>query len=211
MYRQILSAVALQQWEEFTPHAVAAREVAAVLAKGFEAKLSVLSLYTYGKIEEPSLSVEMATRYREDEMRRIDASMETKMKTFLAVVQGADISIMPMLQAGESRKTIIDVAMRLPTDLLVIGAHSKRSVFDVGRGGTARVCEPPRPLFCDYGDATGGSHKYPQGWHRRLGAQSFSKDIEPTRRTKRSDSCRRPRPLEHDGGGRLGRTPRTPR
>jgi nucleotide-binding universal stress UspA family protein len=42
-----------------------------------------------------------------------------------------------MVQVGEPRKTIIDVASRLPADLLVIGAHSKRSVFDVVLGGTA--------------------------------------------------------------------------
>ena len=34
MYQQILLAVALQHWEEFTSHALAAREVAVALAKG---------------------------------------------------------------------------------------------------------------------------------------------------------------------------------
>ena len=74
MYQQILLAVALQQWEEFTPHALAARDVAAALAKGSGAKLSVLSVYDYGKIKEPSVSAEMAARYREDMMQRIDGS-----------------------------------------------------------------------------------------------------------------------------------------
>jgi nucleotide-binding universal stress UspA family protein len=137
MSQQILLAVALQQWEEFTPHALAAREVAAALAKGSGAKLSVLSVYDYDKIKEPPLSVELAARYREDMMQRTDALMETKMKAFLAGVQEMDIAITPMVQAGEPRKTIIDVAERLPADLLVIGAHSKRSVLDVVLGGTA--------------------------------------------------------------------------
>jgi nucleotide-binding universal stress UspA family protein len=137
MYQQILLPVALQEWEEFTPHAVAAREVAVALAKGSGATLLVLSVYDYGKIKEPALPVEQAARYREDMMQRTDALMETKMKAFLAGVQGMDIAITPMVQAGEPRKTIIDVAERLPADLLVIGAHSKRSVFDVALGGTA--------------------------------------------------------------------------
>lgn len=137
MYQQILLAVALQQWEEFTSHALAAGEVAAALAKGSGAKLAVLSVYDYGEIKQPSVSAEMAARYREDMMQRIDGSMETKMKAFLAGVQAMDNAITPIVQAGEPRKTILDVAERLPADLLVIGAHNKRSVLDVVLGGTA--------------------------------------------------------------------------
>jgi universal stress protein A len=137
MSQQILLAVALQQWEEFTPHALAAREIAAALAKGSGDKLSVLSVYDYGKIKEPALSAEQAARYREDMMQRTDALMEMKMKAFLAGMQHMDIEITPMVQAGEPRKTIISVVERLPADLLVIGAHRKHSVFDVRMGGTA--------------------------------------------------------------------------
>jgi nucleotide-binding universal stress UspA family protein len=137
MYQQILLAVALQEWEEFTPQALAAREVAVALAKGSGAKLLVLSVYDYGKIKEPELPAEQAARYREDMMQRTDALMETKMKDFLAAVPEMDIAMTPKVQAGEPRKTIMDVAERLPADLLVIGAHSKRSVLDVASGGTA--------------------------------------------------------------------------
>ena len=137
MYEQILLAVALQQWEEFTSHALAALEVAVALAKGSGARLSVLSVYDYGEIKQPSVSAEMAARYREDMMQRIDGSMETKIKAFLAGVEAMDSAITPIVQAGEPRKTIIDVAERLPADLLVIGAHNKRSVLDVVLGGTA--------------------------------------------------------------------------
>ena len=137
MYQQILLAVALQHWEELTSHALAAREVAVALAKGSGARLSVLSVHDYGEIKEPDLSAELAARYREDMMYRIDASMETQMKAFLAGAQEMDIAITPMVRAGEPRKTIIDVAERLPADLLVIGAHNKRSVLDVVLGGTA--------------------------------------------------------------------------
>lgn len=137
MYQQILLAVALQQSEEFTPQALAARQVAATLASGSGASLAVLSVYDYGKIKEPELSAEMAARYREDMMQRMDALMEMKMKAFLAGAQKMDIAISLMSQAGEPRKTVIEVAKRLPADLLVIGAHSRRSVFDVVLGGTA--------------------------------------------------------------------------
>jgi universal stress protein A len=137
MYQQILLAVALQQWEDLTSHALAARDVAAALAKGSGDRLTVLSVYEYGKIKEPPLSAELAARYREDMMRRIDAQMEMKMKAFVAAMQEREIAITPLVQAGDARKTIIEVAERLPADLLVIGAHSKRGMFDAVLGGTA--------------------------------------------------------------------------
>ena len=137
MYQQILLAVALQQWEELTPHALAARDAAAALAKGSGDKLSVLSVYDYGEIKEASLSADMAARYREDMMQRIDGAMETKMKAFLAGVQQLELAITPIVQVGDPRKTIIEVAERLPADVVVVGAHSKRTVLDVVLGGTA--------------------------------------------------------------------------
>jgi nucleotide-binding universal stress UspA family protein len=146
MFQQVLLAVALQQWEEFTPHALTAREVAVALAKGAGAKLSILSVYDYGKIKEPSgLSADMAVRYREDMMQRIDAQMGSKMKAFLADVQGMDLAITPMVQAGEPRTTIVDVAQKVSADLLVIGAHSKRSVLDAMLGGTAAYVSRQAP------------------------------------------------------------------
>jgi nucleotide-binding universal stress UspA family protein len=145
MSQHILLAVALQHWEELTPHARIAREVAVSLAKGSGAKLSVLSIYEYGKMKESGLSLEMAARYREDMIQRIDGLMEMKMKAFLADVQGMDITITPMLQAGEPRKAIIDTAERLPADLLVIGAQSKRRVFNVRLDETAAYVSQHAP------------------------------------------------------------------
>jgi nucleotide-binding universal stress UspA family protein len=137
MYQHILLAVPLQRWEEYSPHALAARDASVAIAKGSGAKLSVLSVYDYEKLGEPGLPGEMAARYREDLMRRTDATMEAKMKAFLVDIQGHDLPITPLLKVGEPRKTIITTVETLQPNLLIIGAHSKRSVFDVTLGGTA--------------------------------------------------------------------------
>jgi nucleotide-binding universal stress UspA family protein len=137
MYQHVLLAVPLQRWEEYSPHALAARDVAVAIAKGSGAKLSVLSIYDYDKIGESGLSAEMAARYREDLMRRTDAEMEMKMKSFLADIQSHDIPATPLLKVGDARKMIVTTVELLQPDLLIIGAHSKRSVFDVTLGGTA--------------------------------------------------------------------------
>src|SRR5918996_385463 len=107
MYQHILLAVALQHWDEFSPHAVAAREAAIALANGSGAPLSVLSVYDYDD-DQPavlsgsgaplsvlsvydydddqpavlSLPSEEVSRYRDTQKQRLDEEMDTKMKAF---------------------------------------------------------------------------------------------------------------------------------
>jgi nucleotide-binding universal stress UspA family protein len=139
MYQHILLAVALQQWDEFSPHAVAAREAAVALAHGSGAQLSVLSVYDYDDAQPDALSLppEEISRYRDTQMQRIDAQMETKMRAFLAGVPTPNTPITPLLKVGHPRQLIVATAEALGVDLLVIGAHSKRSFLDVLLGGTA--------------------------------------------------------------------------
>jgi nucleotide-binding universal stress UspA family protein len=67
----------------------------------------------------------------------IDARMATKMTAFLADVQPFGIPITPIVMAGAPRETIVAMAETLRADLLIIGTHSQRRVFDVLLGGTA--------------------------------------------------------------------------
>jgi nucleotide-binding universal stress UspA family protein len=147
VYQHILLAVALQQWDEFSPHAVAAREAAVALANGSGAQLSVLSVYDYDDAQPEALSlssVELA-RYRDTQMVRMDERMETKMKTFLAGVPTHQIPITPLLKVGHPRQLIVATAEALGVDCVVIGAHSKRSFLDVLLGGTATAVSRHAP------------------------------------------------------------------
>ncbi|HEX2276855.1 MAG TPA: universal stress protein [Candidatus Tectomicrobia bacterium] len=147
MYQHILLAVALQQWDEFSPHAVAAREAAVALAKGSGAQLSVLSVYDYDYKQPEALSlspVELA-RYRDTQMARTDELMEAKMKAFLAGAPTHETPITPLLKVGDPRQMIVGTAEALGVDLLVIGAHSKRSFLDVLLGGTATAVSRQAP------------------------------------------------------------------
>ena len=137
MYQHILLAAALQGWEEFSPHAVAARDVAVALAKGSGAKLSVLSVYEYEDLNVSGLGPEELGRFRESQRQRIDASMELKLKTYLDGIPTDDLTITPLLKAGETRPLILSTAENVGADLLVIGAHSKRNFLDALLGGTA--------------------------------------------------------------------------
>jgi nucleotide-binding universal stress UspA family protein len=161
MYQQILLAVALQHWEEFSPHAVAAREAAVALAHGSGAQLSVLSVYDYDdkqpealslspetlslSPETLSLSSEDLARYRDTQMVRMDELMATKMQAFLAGIPTHETSITPLLKVGDPRQLIVATAEALGVDLLVIGAHSKRGFLDVLVGGTATAVSRHAP------------------------------------------------------------------
>jgi nucleotide-binding universal stress UspA family protein len=147
MYQHILLAVALQQWDEFSPHAVAAGEAAVALAHGSGAQLSVLSVYDYDDDQPDALSLplEDVSRYRDSQMQQIDAQMETKMKAFLAGVPTREPPITPLLKVGNPRQLIVATAEALGVDCLVIGAHSKRSFLDVLLDGTATAVSRHAP------------------------------------------------------------------
>jgi nucleotide-binding universal stress UspA family protein len=147
MYQHILLAVALQQWDEFSPHAVAAGEAAVALANGSGAQLSVLSVYDYDdkQPETLSLSSEDLARYRDTQMVRMDELMATKMQAFLAGIPTHETSITPLLKVGDPRQLIVATAEALGVDCLVIGAHSKRSFLDVLLGGTATAVSRHAP------------------------------------------------------------------
>src|SRR5215510_1360385 len=138
MYQHILLAVALQRDEEIDGHALAARKVALSIARGSGAKLTVLSVYDY---DSPNMSLslpsEEISRYRDTQIARMDDTMEQKMKTFLAIGEAVEVPISQVLKVGEPRTLIISTAEKLGTDLLVIGAHSKRGFVDALLGGTA--------------------------------------------------------------------------
>jgi hypothetical protein len=61
--------VALQHWEEFSSHAMAARNAAVALARGAGAKLSVLSVYEYEDLDVSGLVPEELGRFRESQIR----------------------------------------------------------------------------------------------------------------------------------------------
>jgi nucleotide-binding universal stress UspA family protein len=154
MYRHILLAVALQHWDEFSPHAVAAREAAVALARGSGAQLSVLSVYGYDdkqpealslSPETLSLSSEDLARYRDTQMVRMDELMATKMQAFLAGASAHETPITPLLKVGDPRQLIVATAEALGVDCLVSGAHSKRRFLDVLVGGTATAVSRHAP------------------------------------------------------------------
>jgi nucleotide-binding universal stress UspA family protein len=138
MYNTILLSVALQSWERHSAHALAAREVAAALAKNAENPLHVLSVYDYETPPARGLAPEMAARHRDDLRQRTDSLMERRMDELITPLKEQGIEVKKLLRVGNPREVIVQVALSVMADLLIIGSHSKRGVLDIALGGTAR-------------------------------------------------------------------------
>ena len=138
MYSTILLAVALQNWDRYSAHALAARDVAGTLAKGAGKPLHVLSVYEYEIPSVSGLSADMATRHRDGIMQSTDSLMERRMNDYIFPLKEDGIVVQSLLRVGNPRELIVQVAGNITADLLVIGSHSKRGIFDVALGGTAR-------------------------------------------------------------------------
>jgi nucleotide-binding universal stress UspA family protein len=144
MYTTILLATALQDWERYSAHALAARELAETLATGASSPLHVLSVYEYPPLPATDLPSEVA-RHREDLMRRTDDLMGQKMHDYVAPLKAQGLEIAPILRVGNPRDVIPEVATTLKADLPILGSHSKRGVLDIVLGGTAQQVSKAAP------------------------------------------------------------------
>jgi nucleotide-binding universal stress UspA family protein len=139
MYNNVLLAAALQQWERYSVHALAARDVAAAL--GREAKrIHVLSVYEHGSPRVPAsgLPSEMIAQLREQHIEQTDRHMVEKMDEYVAPFVSQGLPVAKILRLGSPRHVIVDVASEVEADVLVIGSHNKRGLLDIALGDTAR-------------------------------------------------------------------------
>lgn len=120
--QNILLAVALQRYLDFTPHALAARQVAMDLALFYNVPIHAITA------EAKSLNLVP------------DADLETtaeKLLRFIQPIKEAGIVVVDNILKGTPRKIITQHARKVQADLIVMGSHSKRTIMDIALGGTA--------------------------------------------------------------------------
>ena len=139
MYKNILLAAALQQWERYSVHALAARDIAAALARHAK-QLHVLSGYGHEAARLPSsgLPAEMAANLREQLIQETDRLMAERMDEYVAPLVGQGLPVSKILRLGSPRNVIVEVASEVVAELLVIGSHSNRGLLVIALGDTAR-------------------------------------------------------------------------
>jgi nucleotide-binding universal stress UspA family protein len=138
MYDNILLAAALQRWDHYNAHALAARELALFIASNASKRLYVSSVYDYEYQRVGEISPEMAARIREDAMQRTDQLMKERLAGYIAPLKAEGLEVIELLQVGNPRELIVRVARDIEADLIIMGSHSKRGILDVSLGGTAQ-------------------------------------------------------------------------
>jgi nucleotide-binding universal stress UspA family protein len=138
MFRKVLLAAALQNWDILTPYALAAREVAIQVAKGSSNPLHVLTLYHYHvpTIEKNpfigSQVLQETEHLMKAEEEAIRSAVEAKLRQYVQDIEDAGVAVVRLVRRGDPRDEVIRVAAEVHADLIVIGSHSKRRLFDIG-------------------------------------------------------------------------------
>jgi nucleotide-binding universal stress UspA family protein len=152
MFRKVLLAAALQNWDAPTAYARTAREVAIQLAKGSSSPLHVLTLYRYQvpTIERNSFigsevlqETEHLLKAEEDAVR---TAVEAKLRQYVQDIEDAGVAVVRLVRPGDPREEVIRVAEEVRADLIVIGAHSKRRLFDIGSTAQTICKRSPVPV-----------------------------------------------------------------
>ncbi len=138
MYNTILLAAALQRWERYSAHALAARDLALFMASNASKRLHVLTAYDFEFPLMTELPSDMDAKIREEAMQRTDQLMEQKLVKYIAPLTEAGLEVSKILRVGSPRETIVQVARDIEADVLIIGSHSKRGILDIALGGTAQ-------------------------------------------------------------------------
>ena len=118
-HKSICVAVALQRYLDFTPIALRQRGLAAVLARGFGAQLTVVSV---------NAPVDLLPGVE---------TTDDKLQRFIGPLGGEGFEVSAHLLRGKPSREIEDFVVQQRADLLIIGTHSKRGPLDVGLGSTA--------------------------------------------------------------------------
>jgi len=118
-YRNICVSVALQRYLDFTPMALRQRELARMVAAACGSAIRVLSVNAPVALL-PGLE-----------------TTEDKIERYAAPLVEAGFDVQTKVLEGRPSREIARYVEDSAIDLLIMGTHSKRGVFDVGLGSTA--------------------------------------------------------------------------
>ncbi len=131
MFKKILLAIKLGE------EAIEARQIAINLLSGTNAHLYVL--YVYDSDEEMAregllLPSDKLEAKEEEELKK---EVGIKLEEYCQPIKDAKLSYEMQMRDGNAKKEILKVAEELDIELIIIGSHSKRNIFEVLLGTTA--------------------------------------------------------------------------
>lgn len=156
MFKRILLAVALQGNSGYPLYATALKPMGIGLAKGSSEGITLLTVFDYEELSYGGRVNILPPDVLEREKELIWKKVEVMLHDYALDFLQEGLEVREILREGNPREEIIRVAKEIEADLIIIGAHSRRSVFDVLLGKTAesitknapctvvKVSPPPR-------------------------------------------------------------------
>ena len=173
MFKRILFAT------DFSPHAEIAKRFAMRLAQADGKQLWAMTVLEAWKepiteVDEPPL---VSSDMWEDELKREERSLEREEARLLsqnvAEMEAEGIQVHKVLREGDPAEEIISTAKEIGADLIILGSHSRRTLWDIEMGNTAEKVakQAPCPVLII-------SHRppHPALWHERI---LFATDFSP--------------------------------
>jgi nucleotide-binding universal stress UspA family protein len=133
----ILLAVDLQDGTDPNAHALAVRDLAMLMTPP-AATLHVLSVYNYPQDKWRGFPGASAAEFTAGSVRQTDNEMKHKMTNFVSPMEAKGLQTVAHLMVGEAGNVILQQVEAIGADLLIIGTHSQRNMFDIVLGGTAQ-------------------------------------------------------------------------
>lgn len=154
MFERILLAT------DFSAHAELAKQATIDLAKKLEqTKIYVLHFFNYEELAVGGEAFLLSNEVLEREERRIEEKAQQQLNGFIYDIMKAGIPYELVLRTGNPKKEIVPVAVEYNIDLIMMGAHSRKSVLDVFLGGTAEGVSKNAPcpvmIVSNYKQKTG--------------------------------------------------------
>lgn len=149
MFKRILFAT------DFSPHANTAGQMAMKLAQADGKRLWVLTVLEpvdeplKMTDEPPEIPRRKWEKMLQKEEQQLERNRDAALATAVAEMEAAGINVTRMVKEGDPDRQIVAAAEEIDADLIVIGSHSRRTLWDVVLGSVAaKVAEhAPCPVL----------------------------------------------------------------
>ncbi len=76
----------------------------------------------------------------------VRTAVEAKLRQYAQEIEDAGVAVVRLVRPGDPREEVIRVAEEVSADLIVIGSHSKRRLFDIGSTAQTICKRSPVPV-----------------------------------------------------------------
>jgi len=127
----------------FPPHAEVAKQMGINLTKGDGKRLWALTVLEpveeplTAAAEPPEVPVGEWEALLEEEKQELEREEMRRLAQDVAEIEAAGVAVTKLVREGDPDREIVAAAKEIGADLIVMGSHSQRNIWDVFMGNTA--------------------------------------------------------------------------